>query len=989
MKEINMTSEEFELFSREELLGGLPAKRASTLLFAIESRTAHLVAQSKQVMERFLTAEAAENRELVFLEALSLGRELPLSPTIRDLERYALQWASLVPDNPRMRATIAHLLGQKYEFTYQAVPGIRSVLGLDEETVQGAYQRLYREPLKTIFVSQVKLADRLQWAWTGLSRWLETLPPFWTAFALTLTETVGAGILALPIALARVGPLAGVIFLVVFGLVNILTIAFMAEAITRSGTIRYGSAFIGRAVADYLGRPGAFILTLGLFIICSLALVAYYIGFSSTLASATRIPAEVWIGLLFLIGLYFVRRESLNATVASALVIGAINIGLILILSLLAFTHAQTTNLLYVNVPFLGGRPFDPSILQLVFGVVLSAYFGHLSVSNCAQVVLQRDPSGRSLIWGAMTAQAAALVLYCIWVLAINGAIEPQVLAGESGTALIPLAAQIGPIVYVFGTVFVILGMGMASIHFSLGLFNLTREWLPTKPRPTLSLPRRRGQLLFHKQNPSRTDGRDLGSELCLGLTYLGLTDDQSQFRLDIQAGSITHYIETTMVGNWEVSTLFERIPILRQHNVRLTLEIQEASQESVRLRVDSSLKLTYRGAWDPVGLSMTDTLTLPDDQRLIVNWLMRQEVIGQETVSLSEVVAYTGQEEAVTRTMLNTLVSQGFIRELDIAGDTRYGPRLAHQQRGRRLSTDIRQTLEKKFGAPTVGQTGKPTGVRAIAQRVGEVVLGDRGRFLLSVSPMVLLFLLTEWLVLTGTESFAKPIGFLGVIVVSLLGGIFPVLLLFSSRRKGEVAPGIIYRFLGHPVLLTGIYFLSLISLFLHGLVIWENPVQRAVALAIGVMMLGVTIIMKRQGAFALRVVVELRENQNEDRQTSFAITAGGEPVPAEVHLRYAGNEQKLQAATGEVLAFSSLHNAIFQLPVTQAHELKVWAHTITPEGDSEGLPALLKVFCGKKKKEFDLKLSDGQVVLPLTGEACKLEITFTKRKRAGETDS
>jgi amino acid permease len=40
-----------------------------------------------------------------------------------------------------------------------------------------------------------------------------------------VTETVGAGILALPIALAGVGPIAGVIQLLVLGLVNILTIS--------------------------------------------------------------------------------------------------------------------------------------------------------------------------------------------------------------------------------------------------------------------------------------------------------------------------------------------------------------------------------------------------------------------------------------------------------------------------------------------------------------------------------------------------------------------------------------------------------------------------------------------------------------------------------------------------------------------------------------------------------------------------------------------
>jgi hypothetical protein len=59
------------------------------------------------------------------------------------------------------------------------------------------------------------------------------------------------------------------------------------------------------------------------------------------------------------------------------------------------------------------------------------------------------------------------------------------------------------------------------------------------------------------------------------------------------------------------------------------------------------------------------------------------------------------------------------------------------------------------------------------------------------------------------------------------------------------------------------------------------------------------------------------------------------------------------------------------------------VWAHKITPEGDSEGLPALLEVHCGDEKKDFDLKLSGGQVVLPLEDQACRLAITLPESRR------
>jgi amino acid permease len=947
------------LFTREEIMAGLPARRASTLLFLIESRTAYLVAHSRQAMERFLTAETAEERDLAFLEAFALGRDPPLRPTIQNLERYAPQWAPLVPENPRVRAAVVHLLGQKYTFTYQAVPSIRAALGLDEDAVQEAYRHLYREPLEAIYAPRPTPADRLRWAWAALAGWLESLSPFWTAFSLTLTETVGAGILALPIALASVGPLAGIVLLIVLGLVNVLTVASMAEAVARSGTIRYGKAFLGRVVADYLGDIGSLILSLGMAIICCVSLLAYYIGCSTTLADATPVPAEVWVGLLFLIGLYFLRRESLNATIASALLVGAVNIGLILILSLLAFTHARPENLLYVNVPFVGGRPFEPSILQLIFGVVLTAYFGHLSLSNCARVVLRRDPSARSLIWGSMTGMATAMVLYCIWVLAVNGAIVPQALAGLSGTVLVPLAAQVGPSVHVLGSAFAVLGMGMASIHVSLGLSNLVRERLPTPRRPIVVLPRRRGQLLFHLRGKVSEGPR-------IGLIYLGLARGEAQFRLDIQLTNDTHRVEMAAADRWEATALLDRLPDLRERGVRLTLEVLEASQESVRLRVTSPLALTYEGEWDASGLKMADVLVLPDPWRQLINWMMRQD-----EVSLAEVAAHTSQDESAARAMLEALAEQDLVRERE----GRYQVRFA-MRRGRQLPDEIWQALGDE-GRPTTDERGASFVGRRWSLVGG---LGERGRSFLSLSPVAIIFLLVEWLLLSGRESFARPLSFLGVIVVSLLGGVFPVLLLASSRRKGDFVPGIVYRLLGHPWLITSIYCVFLGGIFLHGLVIWQGPVERVGALLVGLLVLGLTIAMVRRGAFAPRVVVELRVGAGlaPAQQAIFAVTASGQPGMAEVRLGYAEGEQRYQAATGEVPTPSSLRYAIFQVPAGQAQDLKVWAHKVTPEGDSEGLPALLDVLCGDETTRFDLKLSGGQVVLPLTSRPCRLELTF-----------
>ncbi len=745
-----MITDDSVFLSREELFGGLPAKRASTLLFAIESRTAYLVARSKRAMARFMTEKTAEEQDRAFVNAIAEGRDLHIQPTIQDLEHHAAHWSSLVPTDPVLRAALAHAISEKYLFTRTAVPALRRALGLDDPAVMQAYARVYRQSLSTIYAVQITWLEQLKWKWAGVAKSLENLPPFWTAYALTLTETVGASILALPIALAGVGPIAGVIQLVVLGLVNAVTIAAITEALARDGNVRYRGAYFGRLVTDYLGKIGYAILTPTLVLVSFIALLSYYVGISTTLSDATGTPAALWAALLFLVVLYFLRRENLDATVASALIVGATNIALILILCLTALPHIQIENLTRIGVPWIGSQRFDPSILALLFGVILLSYFGHTSAGNCAQVVLRRDPGGRSLIWGSVAAMVSAMVIYCVWVVVVNGTISPSVLSKTSSTVLSPLAVQVGPIVYVFGLVYVILGMGMGCIHFSLGLYNQVREWLPVQP----------------------------------------------------------------------------------------------------------------------------DTRTL--DSPSAIN-----------------------------------------------------APR-------------------------------------------------HRGRSVLAMIPGALIFLLIEWLILTGQQSFTKPLGFLGVIAVPVLAGILPILLLVSSRRKGDLVPVLVWRWLNHPILVMALYLLFFLGVLLHGLVLWDDPFQRAAALAVGFIMLGATVIIARQGAFTPRVIIELRADRRTNEKSEFSITSNGQTASADVQLKYSGSEQHLVAPSGAIESIAALCSATFHLAGTRAHELKVWTHEITPEGNSKALPARLEVQTNGPACIYQLEGAESQKILPLDGAACSVKIIF-----------
>ena len=957
------------LFTRDEALGGLPARRAATLLFLIESRSAHFEARSRLLAQEFPTEKAAQELDLEFVEAFTLSREPPMRPTVQHLECHAEKWAHLVPENPRLRAAVTHLLAEKYLFTYRAVPGIRAALGLDRPDVQKAYAGLYHRSLDTIFAPSVTLIERLRWVSTDVARRLDSLPPFWTTFLLVLTLSLPQAVLALPIAAADLGPAAGVGLLVFFGLFNVVTMACMAEAFARNGSIRYGSAFTGRLVSDYVGAAGSLLFVAASASRLFIGLVACYYGLAVTLANFTSVPATAWTVSLFLLAVYLLAGKSLNFSTGLSVLLGAVSLTLVLVMSLAALNHTQWANLSYVNVALVGGRPFDRAILQVIFGIVIQSYLGHSYLTQCAKVVLPRDPGGGSLVWGTAAASVAITVVLCGWLVAVNGALAPSALAGHAGTVLTPLARQIGAHVNILGFLLVILLLGLAFIRQSTVLFNLARERVPTRLPVTVAMPRRRASLLLR-------GAADNGP--CLSLTYLGLSGGQPQFRFDIQLDGKVNRLQINVDKSWDASALLEQLPELRPHGISLDVEMLDAFPESAKFRVSSTMHLKYEGEWGAAGLHLADVSTLRDPLRQVVNWMTRR---GE--VSLSEVTAHVGGNEWIAQLMLDELIELGMVQPLEGAGDPRYRIHLAGR-RGRQLPDDIWQALGEPLTSRTIVREQR---LHPAALQFRKAMVSRGGRFLLSMTPVMLVFLLTEWLVLTGASSFTGVLAVAGLLTNSLVGGIFPVLLLVSSRRKGDLVPKAVIHLLGHPAIVAAVYLLFISILFLHAFLIWLHPVPRAAALAVGLLVLVATAAMARQGAFSRRLVVELKENGGgEDKgKGSFNITAGGKPTSADVELGYGDRVERRHEAAGEFPSFGKLRSVTFHLPAMEARELKVWAHKVTPDGNSQGLPALVEFRYGSETKQFDLQLSGGQVVLPVAGEECRIRITLPEIEGTG----
>jgi amino acid permease len=953
-----------DLFSRDEILAGHPGRQAHRALFLIESRAAHLAAHSRQAMELISSPTATKERDLAFLEAFTLGHDPPLKPTIHDLERFAARWSDLAPESPRVRAALAHVLGEKYRFTRRAVPGIRAALGLDTPEVGTAYQRLYGAPLDRIYALRPSLLHLPGWIGVHISRWVESLPSFWTAYSLSVTETIGTSILALPIVVATLGPVPGLVVLLLIGMMTTLTLVSISEAVARSGSVRYGDAYFGRIVARYLGAPGALLVsgTLALFVL--VFLVALYAGVGATLSSAISLPPAAGAALLFGCVFFLLTRPSLIATVSSALVTGAVSIALILLMAVFALPHLSLANLEYTDVPFVNGHAFHASILQLTFGVGLAAYFGHVSVGNCARAVLREDASARSLIWGGIAAQLTAIIVYAVWVIAVNGAVPRQQLAGLAGTAISPLAHVAGAAVLILGAGYVIIGLGISAVHYSFGLRNLAREWIPVRSDTVLALAIGRGRLLFGSPHVGCS----------ADLAYLGLQDGHPAFRIEVQTATGTRRADVVVDGRCSLRAETARLLSDARGAVDAYFDVLDADETLARVRVNAAAPPAYDGDWVADAAGPGEVLELPERERGLLRWIMRR---GSAT--FAEIGGQLELSDTDTRALLQSMVRQGALREVPGAEGPSYRPRIA-RKRESRLAADIWDAVGMETASPATGARS-PAGP-SILWHARMRLLTEGGRTWLALAPVAAVFAIAEWLIVAGRSSFAAPLDFVGVITVSILAGVLPVLLLVASRRRGEYVPGLVFRVLGYPPVAAAIYLVFLANLLAHGFVLWKDPLERACALAAAALVVAVTLWVVRRGAFRRRTVVELRADPG-GSEAVFSVVASGRPLSTQVTLNHGGQSRTIQAATGTVTDLEDLRYLILELPVHDTAELEVWGHRVTELGTSEPLAGTVELRRGEEVQHYDLQAAGGRVMAAVPDGRWVLTLTLPVESR------
>jgi hypothetical protein len=241
--------------------------------------------------------------------------------------------------------------------------------------------------------------------------------------------------------------------------------------------------------------------------------------------------------------------------------------------------------------------------------------------------------------------------------------------------------------------------------------------------------------------------------------------------------------------------------------------------------------------------------------------------------------------------------------------------------------------------------------------------VVGGRA-FWLSMSPVAATFLLIEWLLATDRSSFAAAFSVLGTLTVPLVGGIFPMLMLVASRRKGEYVPAIVVRQLGRPAVVVVVLVVYLAMLLAYGLVIWEAPLERAAALLVASVMIALTIWFVRRDAFAPRAFLEVRVEEAREEGVVVEATVEGQRVDGSTDLEFADGD-----------AFGALRSVIVDLPESRARALKLRVHRVTSERESEPLPATVEIRRGTDHRRLEL---DGLALVPIDGAPCRVQLSF-----------
>ncbi len=281
---------------------------------------------------------------------------------------------------------------------------------------------------------------------------------------------VGAGILAMPVYLGEVGFLPGAIMMILVGIAAIFSALFIAEAFLRFKE----NLHLPRLAKKLLGRPGLYLMFLGILIYIYGALIGYLSAGGQVIYEMSQgvLPIQVGIFLYFILGAFII-HFGIKAIESASSILFPLMMALFAGLIVFTCSHLDFQLLEHANY----------ALMPMSFGILIFAFTGHTIIPSLGATIRKSALKLKKIcLWGVLL----PLILYLVWffVLSVSvpygslgsGALDPLlsktlVEAKALGQpATIPLAHIVGGPILILAIFFALFSTFTSFLGFGVSL---------------------------------------------------------------------------------------------------------------------------------------------------------------------------------------------------------------------------------------------------------------------------------------------------------------------------------------------------------------------------------------------------------------------------------------------------------------------------------------------------------------------------------------
>lgn len=282
------------------------------------------------------------------------------------------------------------------------------------------------------------------------------------AVALIVSGTVGAGVLALPYAVSKVGIALGLLYIVVLGLVIMGLNLLVGELAACNKDNMQIAGFADK----YLGKPFKWFMAFLVYTAMFGSLLVYTIGEGTTLSTLFGGSAFMWSMIFFgvmaipiILGMRTIKVVEFVLTIAI--------IAIIMIIAAWSMPHVELIHVNYHNLAYI----FFP------YGVVLYSFSGASTIPEAHSILVRRDTDFKKAI---IYSSSIVIIMYCLFAFMTVGVLG----ADTTEIATIGLGQKLGPLMLVVGNVFAALSMGTCFLMGGLAMrdsmswdFKMPPQW--------------------------------------------------------------------------------------------------------------------------------------------------------------------------------------------------------------------------------------------------------------------------------------------------------------------------------------------------------------------------------------------------------------------------------------------------------------------------------------------------------------------------------